>query len=501
MRPPGVTCHTGAVPVSTRRVLPDHERVPDRGRDRDHARARRHAARPDHERGHERVGRAAASCSSASTATRARCRPCCTRSGSSSTSCRRLRRPRTSSPRRPTTSSRASRGRRASEVCRSCTRTPSPTRSARRSASSRPATTSSSPASSRPAWHPTRSRSRSSTSAARTAARSSSRRTGLYRTDLMRPTKTSITLVLAILAGLPAVVLPGSAPAKGGWPTALAETGGSVWVADGNGRLIRVTPGGGRATVAAKAGNFAHAIAVSGRVLWVASSSGLYRVQPQTGSAVHVGPATAMTSVVVARGSIWTGVPEYDAVLRLDPRTGRVLATIRVPGRLTVIAGGAAGVFSEWVPTRGAFTGPRGTRLISRIDPLNNRLVGPRLRLSCDAKMAVDGSRLWVDDVCSNRVAAFDARTGKQLTRWVSVNGEPRALVAGFGDAWVATYSGVTRIAGESGRIAAQIELRSPILMTTSSRAVRVLSSQPARLHLIDPKTNVRQSLTIDLPK
>lgn len=115
--------------------------------------------------------------------------------------------------------------------------------------------------------------------------------------------------------------------------------------------------------------------------------------------------------VISAYGSIWVSRP--DQVARLDPVDGGVAATVRVPGT-SDFRNLAAGAGSIWV-------GDTGTEVITRIDPLKNRVTATiSMRGS---ELVPDGLAflhrlLWVArpspmDTSSGDVVAIDPATNR----------------------------------------------------------------------------------------
>jgi hypothetical protein len=128
---------------------------------------------------------------------------------------------------------------------------------------------------------------------------------------------------------------------------------------------------------------------------------------------VRIGPATTFKvpamDMLAAFGSIWVSQP--DQVARLDPATGRVQATISVPGT-SDFRNLAAGAGSLWVDDT-------GTATLTRIDPVHNAVVKSVTMnaspLVIDGLAFVDG-QLWIvrpepENVSRGDVVAIDPST------------------------------------------------------------------------------------------
>lgn len=144
--------------------------------------------------------------------------------------------------------------------------------------------------------------------------------------------------------------VPISPPSQFGGPKAIAVAGGMVWVADArNGVIVRVDAHRNR------------------------------RVEAIAGT----GPACG--GMATFDGSVWiASACDQAKVTRIDVRTARVTAVIRVPGVAVDVAGGFGSI---WVTTL------RG--MLLRIDPKTNRIAA-KLRLGDAVWMTTGGGFVWV---------------------------------------------------------------------------------------------------------
>lgn len=180
----------------------------------------------------------------------------------------------------------------------------------------------------------------------------------------------------------------------------------------------------------AAVGDRFQAVAVGDGAIWVATGAPpqaaegrLLRLDPRTGRQVASIPVGWWPSrVAVGAGSVWVADSIGDgsrlknhlrglenAVTRIDPVTNRVLATITLPGvESLVVADGAV-----WAATLSG-----GAELVNRIDPTSDRVVA-RIRLSGVAgPLAVGGGRVWAltwfaDPSEHARVAEIDPRSNR----------------------------------------------------------------------------------------
>jgi DNA-binding SARP family transcriptional activator/ABC-type branched-subunit amino acid transport system substrate-binding protein len=288
-----------------------------------------------------------------------------------------------------------------------------------------------------------------------------------------------------------------------GTPGALAAGGGAVWSIDIDAQTISRVDGGGTTTFGT--GATPVDLALGAGALWVASGGpvgGTQTAGPVTTTLARVDPATrtvrarirlprtggaatevAEDRVAVEPDAVWAIAPDY-AVVRIDPRTDRIVATIRGL-QARAVAAGEGGV---WV------LGIDGA--IGRIDRARNRIgVRGRVPASSVASLAVGGGSAWVSAPGDGavwrvrpgprfvmRTIAVDAGAGDlaygagslwavnplrgtlaqidpaagRVTRTVRLGGAPRAVVAGPDGVWVA-------VGGDRARPAAAASAGAPV--------------------------------------
>jgi len=120
-----------------------------------------------------------------------------------------------------------------------------------------------------------------------------------------------------------------------GW---IAADGYGLWLW-GGGKLLRIDPAGARvSTVARIQGSYQLALGLGS--VWLAAWDTLVRVDERSGrvlARIAVGPSA--TAPAVARGSVWLlrRVGETCRLVRVDARTDRVAAGRRLPGSATSV--------------------------------------------------------------------------------------------------------------------------------------------------------------------
>jgi YVTN family beta-propeller protein len=162
-------------------------------------------------------------------------------------------------------------------------------------------------------------------------------------------------------------------------PSDIAVAAGSVWVASAlDDTVSRIDPDSDQvvATIPIPGQESAFSLAAAGGSIWVSGNYGLYRIDP---AGNRVTPVDVCCGEVAAgAGALWMANGMDRTVLRLDPATGRVLASIPVPpaaapeGPFRIAAGGGA----VWVTSETVKPKPGDASLLWRVDAAANRFAG-----------------------------------------------------------------------------------------------------------------------------
>jgi YVTN family beta-propeller protein len=228
----------------------------------------------------------------------------------------------------------------------------------------------------------------------------------------------------------------------------------------------RMATGTGVTVPAFDRGRFAAVIPLPGAgpmtvahgLLWVLDATGrVVRIDPRTNAVVGKPlrvPADA-AAIAVAQGALWVtrvadgdlGAPGNDAVARIDPATGRTLATITV-GRAPLDVAATPG--TVWVTNAGA-----GGDSVARIDPRTNRPAGRPVHTGASPQsLAVGGGSLWVANHDAGTVTRIELASGKVVAD-IPVPSEPHRVAYGAGAAWVGNWhdNSVSRIDPATNRV------------------------------------------------
>jgi YVTN family beta-propeller protein len=239
---------------------------------------------------------------------------------------------------------------------------------------------------------------------------------------------------LRVTAQIPVGVQPGD----------IAIGLGALWETNYDGTISRIDPRTNRAT---SVGHFAHLCgqpAIAGAALWVyvCSAVGPYvaRVDLKTGKATAKIPAGAyLTSLVLADGELWMSTSSPGKLLRIDARTGKVLQSMAAPG-CPGLTRTAFGYGSLWVGQWGAC--PSGDiDVVLRMDPRTGRVLDT-IHTGEQAPIATVGDgAVWAGGGDDGKIKRIDPTT-LHVAAWTKlpVGGEMDEFEAAFGSLWAVSF-------------------------------------------------------------
>ena len=212
----------------------------------------------------------------------------------------------------------------------------------------------------------------------------------------------------------------------------LAYGAGSMWVEDTNSSTVsRVSVSTGKRVKAVKVGSTPYDATFAYGSAWTTAygAGELERIDPARNAVAGRWKLDQATGVVGAFGSIWaTGI---DSVIRVDPGTGKLLATVPVePGSHWT----AASADAVWVTTR--------TGLV-RIDPQANAVAAtiPLAGAPYLGDPDVVGGKVWVPQVRRNSIAVVDP-AANAVVQTVKAGPGPFVVTQIAGEAWVPSWHG-----------------------------------------------------------
>jgi streptogramin lyase len=202
--------------------------------------------------------------------------------------------------------------------------------------------------------------------------------------------------------------------------------------------------------------------------------------------------------IAAGANSIWQ-VTNKSTLLRLDPRTNRIVARIKFGAPIT----GLVFDHQDWVTVGDGFVwvADEANRQLVRIDPGTNRVVG-RTSIDSPWDVATGFGSVWVPQFEPYKVARIDEKTGR-VAATIPATG-PSSVAVGDGSVWVLSHRAnmVLRIDPTTNQPIAKIPLLYPIgpeRIAFGEGAVWVTDAGEDGLDRIDPATN-RTTVFINLP-
>jgi class 3 adenylate cyclase/streptogramin lyase len=215
-------------------------------------------------------------------------------------------------------------------------------------------------------------------------------------------------------------------------PSSVSADRGRVWVADETaGTVSRLDRTAGESEALGQVGARPSTVLVDGDLVWVSDPwNDLVSVlDARDGRLLRQLEDIHARDLAAGYGSVWAADDLADSVVRIDPTTFAVVATIALapesgPGAL---ASDASGI---WVAAS------RSDRLL-RIDPQDNAITGPGISVTGPARVAAGAGALWVTGTLDDSLTKIDPGSGRVVTS-VEVCDTPTAVAAGDEGAWVA---------------------------------------------------------------
>lgn len=205
-------------------------------------------------------------------------------------------------------------------------------------------------------------------------------------------------------------------------------------------------------------------VAVGAGAVWVvaerpgATDAAILRIDPRTRrivATIRAPGRSVIGGLAVGAGAVWATDLNLGKVLRINPAINRIAARIPLPlapFRPFAIAAGEGGVWAT-VPTnvKGA---------VVRIDPGTNRAGSPIMVGYGPNAVAVEAGAVWVTNtnVAGGSVMRIDPKTGRVVAKLLAGR-NPGAVAASGGAVWAAFEAGasIARIDPASNRLLASI--------------------------------------------
>lgn len=295
---------------------------------------------------------------------------------------------------------------------------------------------------------------------------------------IWRPALAAATVAASVLAALvvASTLSPSRSAARpeiaavvqiGGQPQDAVVAGGSLWVSDYSGHVIRVDPASGRVTARIEVDGNPEGIAAGAGAVWVASpdahevgrGSLLSRIDPRTGDVERINVRGYVMGLAVGAGGVWLLEWHNPLLRRIDPASHERTATVEVPRAM--VAAAVGGDRTLWaLGPEGTVVSIDGNSLAVQRVPRVAGTWGGGFQNALDA----DAQGAWV----ANRQADMLLRieSGRVVSR-IPVGADPGPVAVGDGAVWVAygdraalrgNYR-LARIDPETGTVAATVDL------------------------------------------
>jgi streptogramin lyase len=135
--------------------------------------------------------------------------------------------------------------------------------------------------------------------------------------------------------------------------------------------------------------------------------------------------------IVSSGGSIWTNVNgSANVVVRIDPRTDRILASIPAPSACAQLAADDTAVWGAGGDDESCTPG------VSRIDPLANKVIATIDEGGAADAVAFSDGSLWYGTTATHQLVRVDTRTNKVVSQ-LDLPGPAFGVTVGAGAIWV----------------------------------------------------------------
>jgi streptogramin lyase len=241
-----------------------------------------------------------------------------------------------------------------------------------------------------------------------------------------------------------------AAPVPVGGPlTQVRADADAVWVQrDRDHSAVRVDPHSNQVVARLPLGSPGSELAAVGAGgLWLThrGQGTVTRVDPATGRILATitvpaaSPEAGDMSVAVGAGGVWVANDNYvtspaqDNVFRIDPATNKVVATLRVEPPIRGIAAGDHAVM---------VTAGHSQYIIDQIDPVTNRVVAT-FRVGNVNAVAYGAGAFWV--ACGDGTLTRIDPVGRRVAATIQLGAAAGAVAADAQGVWVATVDGTVK--------------------------------------------------------
>ncbi|ABD25051.1 hypothetical protein Saro_0604 [Novosphingobium aromaticivorans DSM 12444] len=232
---------------------------------------------------------------------------------------------------------------------------------------------------------------------------------------------------------------------------------------------------------------FADFLAVDGDTVW-ATNAGRVERWSRKGRLAEVPMGKPCGAMAVHGGSLWVADCKENALVRIDTRTARKIATIPTgianrDGELNVVAGAG----SIWIAS------DNDDGAVSRVDPATNAVVATIPVDPGTWYLSFGHGALWAVSAKGQSLQRIDP-AANAVTKRTALGKQPGFLVAGEAAVWVQEQGDgtVARVDPQTGEVTGRAKV-GPVLkwgdIDTGGGLVWLRTTEDQTLVVIDPKT------------
>jgi streptogramin lyase len=244
-------------------------------------------------------------------------------------------------------------------------------------------------------------------------------------------------------------------PASAYDPFMVASDGDSVWVLDGVGpsdgdtqAVSQIDPATNQVTRTLPLPVVDHfaidgrALAVGAGGLWIGdwNNHRVVRLDPQTGAVVASLPVGTPIRIALTPDAVWVGNRDLGTLVRIDPSTNQIVATIAAGREILDVAVSADAV---WLTSH-------QDRTVQRVDPATNQIVSTTALPLVDggdsaeaALVLVSDDAVWVGAIGQPALYRLDPRTNQFNGVLRGLGNDPNVISAA-GSLWISNRAGHT---------------------------------------------------------
>jgi len=266
-------------------------------------------------------------------------------------------------------------------------------------------------------------------------------------------------------------------------PIGVGYGGGAVWATRDDGVVSRIDPGSGKVQRTRRVGERPIRVAVDGLGAWIANadSDTVSELDAHSGRVRRtVAVGDRPSSVAVTPDAVWVATDRGGTLERIDRRRGEVVARIDIGAAIGTGRQVAAGLGAIWVT---------GTDNVSRVDPATNAITAT-VRVDSPNDVTVGHDAVWVASIDDDVLTRIDPVRNRVAGR-LQVGHLPSAVAVAAGFLWVVNNADatVTQLDETTGEVTGEIEVGAYSYdVAAGGGAIWVQSYGEQAVYRIDPR-------------